>query len=230
MDRKECRLTSSDRNKIIRTLYESVAQYKMYLTTEEYVQVAKALTLSTLGTSLKRKFKFERTPLADVEEVKRLWSFKKSLQPEESSCKEITRPLENNAVGEDATSIEGHVKVLQDQYRRTQSETHIVEYRMRRNFAWRRQEITSGMTVEDVNKYPSGPYQEIGFLYKCVQLSRHFREHFGHITSSVLRLAQGKSPLAKLHKEAREESLIEDHLVTPKLLFSTLLSLSNSCL
>ncbi|XP_052398161.1 uncharacterized protein LOC127945976 [Carassius gibelio] len=89
---------------------------------------------------------------------------------------------------------------------------------MRRTFAWRRQEITSGMTVEDVvNKYPflkspSGLYQEIGFLYKCVQLSRHFREHFGHITSSVLRLAQGKSPLAKLHKEAREESLCEDHL------------------
>ncbi|XP_026110054.1 sterile alpha motif domain-containing protein 3-like isoform X4 [Carassius auratus] len=228
LDRKECRLTSSDRNKIIRTLYP---------TTEEYVQVAKALTLRypflkdkegngyhTWHMSLKRKFKFERTPLAEVEEVKRLKQkfghSKKSLQPEESSCKEITRPLEINAVGEDATSIEGHVKVLQDQYRRTQPETHIVEDRMRRTFAWRRQEITSGMTVEDVvNKYPflkspSGLqlYQEIGFLYKCVQLSRHFREHFGHITSSVLRLAQGKSPLAKLHKEAREESLCEDHL------------------
>lgn len=47
--------------------------------------------------SLKRKFKFERTPLAEVEEVKRLKQkfghSKKSLQPEESSCKEITRPL-----------------------------------------------------------------------------------------------------------------------------------------
>lgn len=266
LDRKECRLTSSDRNKIIRTLYKSMAQYKMYFslpipvliayipfyttfnatlmclkyfcrypTTEEYVQVAKALTLRypflkdkegngyhTWHMSLKRKFKFERTPLAEVEEVKRLKQkfghSKKSLQPEESSCKEITRPLEINAVGEDATSIEGHVKVLQDQYRRTQPETHIVEDRIRRTFAWRRQEITSGMTFEDVvNKYPflkspSGLYQEIGFLYKCVQLSRHFREHFGHITSSVLRLAQGKSPLAKLHKEAREESLCEDHL------------------
>ncbi|XP_026073376.1 uncharacterized protein LOC113053007 [Carassius auratus] len=85
LDRKECRLTSSDRNKIIRTLYESMAQYKMYPTTEEYVQVAKALTLRypflkdkegngyhTWHMSLKRKFKFERTPLAEVEEVKRL--------------------------------------------------------------------------------------------------------------------------------------------------------------
>ncbi|XP_042575369.1 sterile alpha motif domain-containing protein 3-like isoform X6 [Cyprinus carpio] len=204
LDQKECRLTSSDRNKIIRTLYESMAQYKMYPTTEEYVQVAKALTLRypflkdkegngyhTWHMSLKRKFKFERTPLAEVEEVKRLKQkfghSKKSLQPEESSCKEITRPLEINAVGEDATSIEGHVKVLQDQYRRTQPETHIVEDRMRRTFAWRRQEITSGMTVEDVvNKYPflkspSGLYQEIGFLYKCVQLrsfSRTFWTHY----------------------------------------------------
>ncbi len=60
-----------------------------------------------------------------------------------------------DAVGEDATSIEGHVKVLQEQYRRTQPDTHIVEERMRRTFAWRRKEITSGMTVEGaINKYP----------------------------------------------------------------------------
>ncbi|XP_053352949.1 sterile alpha motif domain-containing protein 3-like [Clarias gariepinus] len=173
--------------------------------------------------SLKRKFKFERAPLADIEEVKKLKQkfghSKKSLQPEESSSsKQITWPLDVTAFGEDATSVEGHVKVLQDQYRRTQPDTRIVEERMRRTFAWRRQEIASGMTVEDaVNKYPflkspSGLYQETGFLHKCVHLNRHFQENFGHITSSVLRLAQGKSPLAKPHKEAREESLIEDHL------------------
>ncbi len=58
-----------------------------------------------------------------------------------------------DAVGEDATSIEGHVKVLQEQYRRTQPDTHIVEKRMRRTL--RRKEITSGMTVEGaINKYP----------------------------------------------------------------------------
>ncbi len=166
--------------------------------------------------SLKRKFKFERTPLADIEEVKRFKQkfghSKKSLQLEENSCKQITKPLvrayfynlftlvtsvlfwnlsllqvtnailadniqqttfrwihrnnilpdlflsiykEVDAVGEDATSIEGHVKVLQEQYRRTQPDTHIVEERMRRTFAWRRKEITSGMTVEGaINKYP----------------------------------------------------------------------------
>ncbi|KAF4118665.1 hypothetical protein G5714_000716 [Onychostoma macrolepis] len=206
-----------------------------YPTNEEYVQVAKALTLRypflkdkegngyhTWHVSLKRKFKFERTPLADIEEVKRFKQkfghSKKSLQPEENSCKQITKPLEVDAVGEDATSIEGHVKVLQEQYRRTQPDTYIVEERMKRTFAWRRKEITSSMTVEDaINKYPflkspSGLYQEIGLLYRGVHLSRHFQENVGHITSSVLRLAQGKSPLAKLHKEAREESLSEDHL------------------
>lgn len=48
--------------------------------------------------SLKRKFKFERAPLADIEEVKKLKQkfghSKKSLQPEESSSsKQITWPL-----------------------------------------------------------------------------------------------------------------------------------------
>ncbi|XP_046726892.1 uncharacterized protein LOC124399773 [Silurus meridionalis] len=122
-----------------------------------------------------------------------------------------------DVAGEDATSIEGHVKVLQDQYRKTQPDARIVEERMRRTFAWRRKEIIGGMTVEDaVNKYPflkssSGLYQEIGFLYKSVNLCRHFQESFGNIASSVLQLACGKSLLAKPLIEAREESLVEDH-------------------
>ncbi|XP_057195919.1 uncharacterized protein LOC130557844 [Triplophysa rosa] len=74
------------------------------------------------------------------------------------------------------------------------------------------------MTVKDaVNKYPflktpSGLCQESGFLYMSVNLCRHFQENFGNIASSVLQLAQGKSHLAKPHKEAKEESLIEKHL------------------
>ncbi|XP_051521848.1 uncharacterized protein LOC127422396 [Myxocyprinus asiaticus] len=212
-----------------------MARYSMYLTNEEYVEVVKALTLRypflkdkegngyhTWHMCLKCKFKFERTPLADVEEVKRLkrkfGHSKKSLQHEKSTCKQITRPVDMDVVGEDATSIEGHVKVLQDQYRKTQPDTRIAEERMRRTFAWRQKEITGGMTVEDVvNKYPflkspSGLYQEIGFLYKSVNLCWHFQENFGNIASSVLQLAKGKSLLAKPHKAAREESLVEDHL------------------
>ncbi|KAF7694781.1 hypothetical protein HF521_006504 [Silurus meridionalis] len=205
-----------------------------YPTNEEYVQVAKALILRypflkdkegngyhTWHMSLKRKFKFERTPLADVEEVKKLKQkfghSKKSQKPEKSTCKQMKRPVDMDVAGEDATSIEGHVKVLQDQYRKTQPDARIVKERMRRTFAWRRKEIIGGMTVEDaVNKYPflkssSGLYQEIGFLYKSVNLCRHFQESFGNIASSVLQLACGKSHLAKPLIEAREESLVEDH-------------------
>ncbi|XP_048057958.1 uncharacterized protein LOC125275228 isoform X2 [Megalobrama amblycephala] len=234
LDQKQSKLAASDRIKIIRTLYESMAQYSMYPTNEEYVQVAKALILRypflkdkegngyhTWHMSLKRKFKFERTPLADVEEVKRLKQkfghSKKSQEPEKSTCKQMKRPVDMDVAGEDATSIEGHVKVLQDQYRKTQPDVRIVEERMRRTFAWRRKEIIGGMTVEDaVNKYPflkssSGLYQEIGFLYKSVNLCRHFQESFGNIASSVLQLACGKSLLAKPLIEAREESLVEDH-------------------
>ncbi|XP_046692711.1 uncharacterized protein LOC124377327 [Silurus meridionalis] len=160
LDQKQSKLAASDRIKIIRTLYESMAQYSMYPTNEEYVQVAKALILRypflkdkegngyhTWHMSLKRKFKFERTPLADVEEVKRL-------KQKFGHSKKVSG-TDMDVAGEDATSIEGHVKVLQDQYRKTQPDARIVEERMRRTFAWRRKEIIGGMTVEDaVNKYP----------------------------------------------------------------------------
>ncbi|XDV26739.1 hypothetical protein PO909_030374, partial [Leuciscus waleckii] len=172
LDQKQSKLSASERIKIIRTLYERMAQYSMYPTNEEYVQVAEALTLRypflkdkegngyhTWHMSLKRKLKFERTLLADVEEVKRL---NRSLVIQKSLCNlkknnnlQTNYNSEMDVVGEDAASIEGHVKVLQDQYRKTQPDTRIVEKRIRRTFAWRRKEITGGMTVEDaVNKYP----------------------------------------------------------------------------
>ncbi|XP_066498799.1 sterile alpha motif domain-containing protein 3-like isoform X1 [Hoplias malabaricus] len=226
-------IVSSDRHKIIRTLYESMAQYSMYPSTNEYVQVCKALILKypflkdkegngyhTWHMSLKRKFKFERVPLVDDEEVKiikqRFGHSKKPHQPEASNCKRTERPMDINAIGEDETSIDRHVKVLQDQYRRTQPDAHIVEEQMRRTFVWRRNEIAGGITVKDaVNKYPflrspHGLHQEMGRLHKAMNVCRRFQVGFDHIVSSLLRLAEGKSPLAKLHKEAREDALTED--------------------
>lgn len=58
-------------------------------------------------------------------------------------------------IGEDDTSVASHVKVLQDQYRKTQPDARMVEERMMRTFAWRRREIANGMTVKEaINKYP----------------------------------------------------------------------------
>ena len=58
-------------------------------------------------------------------------------------------------IGEDASSIERHVHVLQMQYEKMNPDTSVVKDRMHLTFSWRRKEIADGMTVEDVlKKYP----------------------------------------------------------------------------
>nr|XP_023656905.1 sterile alpha motif domain-containing protein 3-like [Paramormyrops kingsleyae] len=148
-----------------------MVQYKLFLSSDEYVRVCKALILKypflkdkdgngyhTWHVSLRRKFKYERKPLIDVEELQRMkrkfGHAKKFQQHEENACKR-RKKSEISIVGEDATSVERHVKVLQDQYRKTHPDVHIVEDRMHRTFAWRRQEIANGMMLHDtINKYP----------------------------------------------------------------------------
>lgn len=58
-------------------------------------------------------------------------------------------------VGEDSTSVEAHVNVLQSECRKTHPNILTVKDRMARTFSWRRREIMEGVPVEDVlNKYP----------------------------------------------------------------------------
>lgn len=57
-----------------------------------------------------------------------------------------------NILGEDQSSIEAHVEVLQQQYQRMQPDFTIVRDRMRQTFAWRHKEIVDGMTIEDALK------------------------------------------------------------------------------
>lgn len=58
-------------------------------------------------------------------------------------------------MGEDATSIEAHIKVLLEQYRKLHPDTKLVKDRMMKTFAWRRREIAEGMSTEDLLKrYP----------------------------------------------------------------------------
>lgn len=94
----------SDRNKIVRTLYETMALIKMFPTNDDYVKVCKSLILKypflkdkegngyhTWHMSLKRKFKYERVPLVDDEEVRRMklkfGHHIKPLQQEENTSK-----------------------------------------------------------------------------------------------------------------------------------------------
>ncbi|XP_039648410.1 uncharacterized protein LOC120553775 [Perca fluviatilis] len=222
------------RHKIIRVLHETVAMYTMYPTHAEYVKVAQALIRKypflkdvtgngyhTWHMSLKRKFKTERAPLVQNDEVKlikeKFAHGKKCKQPDAESpntCLRTKPRSELDVLGEDASSIAGHVKILQTQYSKAQPDTVIVRDLMQRTFAWRQNEIAEGMSVEDtMKKYPflktpSGLLEEVGRIHSTASIS--FTDGFNQIVPKVLALAQGKSPLAKQYLEAREEVLTED--------------------
>lgn len=58
-------------------------------------------------------------------------------------------------IGKDATSVEAHVHVLLEQFRKMQLDMFIVKDRMTRTFPWRRREIVEGISVEElIKKYP----------------------------------------------------------------------------
>ncbi|XP_058240129.1 uncharacterized protein LOC131348908 [Hemibagrus wyckioides] len=119
LDTKEpCHTVPKVRNKIIRMLYEMMAEYTLYPTNAEYIQVAKALIL---------KYPFLRDKEGNGYET---------------------------CVGEDSTSTEAHVNVLQSEYRKKHPDISTVKDRIA-TFTWRRREIMEGMSVEDVlKKYP----------------------------------------------------------------------------
>lgn len=58
-------------------------------------------------------------------------------------------------MGEDATSIEAHVKVLLEQYRKLHPDMKLVKDRMMKTFAWGRRETAEGMSTEELlRRYP----------------------------------------------------------------------------
>ncbi|XP_078025294.1 sterile alpha motif domain-containing protein 3-like [Epinephelus lanceolatus] len=137
------------RNKIIRVLYEMMAEYTMYPTNAEYIQVAKALIMKypflrdmegngyhTWHMSLKRKFKAERAPLLSDSEVRKLKEKfghtrqSKATSASTSLCRKPANVTFDICVGEDSTSVEAHVNVLQSEYRKTHPDISTVKDRM----------------------------------------------------------------------------------------------------
>ena len=57
-------------------------------------------------------------------------------------------------VGEDSTSVETHVNVLQSECRKTHPDILTVKDRMAQKFSWRRCEIMEGVPMEDVLNKP----------------------------------------------------------------------------
>ncbi|KAF1387365.1 hypothetical protein PFLUV_G00104680 [Perca fluviatilis] len=235
LDKREaCQKSSKDRHTIIRVLHEAVIEHTMYPNNAEYVQVVRALIVKypflkdlegncyhTWHQSLKRKFKAERAPLIHEDEVKRSkekFGHKRARESTEAAracCRSVSRVPA--VIGEDASSIERHVQVLHMQYEKMTPDTSVVNDRMQRTFAWRRKEIADGMAVEDVlKKYPflrtpTGLCDEVDRIHpSTVNLYRRWKEGFTGIVPKVVKLVQGKSPLAKMYTEAREEMLTED--------------------
>ncbi|KAJ8346572.1 hypothetical protein SKAU_G00279730 [Synaphobranchus kaupii] len=199
LDAKEpCHNMPNLRNKIIRVLYEMMAEYTMYPTNAEYVQVAKALIV---------KYPF----LKDMEgNGYHTWHMSLNL------CRKQANPT-FEIVGEYSTSVDVHVNVLQSEYRKTHPDVSIVRDRMARTFSWRRSEISEGMPVEDVlNKYPhlrtpTGFFEEVNRLHPSTSSFCHrFREGFASVMPNVLELAEGKTPLSKQYIDARQDALDED--------------------
>ncbi|KAI4819565.1 hypothetical protein KUCAC02_004807 [Chaenocephalus aceratus] len=98
-------------------------------------------------------------------------------------------------IGEDASSIERHVHVLQMQYEKMNPDTSVVKDRMQLTFSWHRKEIADGMTVEDVlKKYPflrtpSGLCDEVDRIQpSAVNLCRRWKEGFTGIVPKVVKL------------------------------------------
>ncbi|KAL6485110.1 hypothetical protein MHYP_G00071550 [Metynnis hypsauchen] len=82
----------------------------------------------------------------------------------------------------------------------------IVKDCMKKTFAWRRQEIAEGMTIENILLY-----DEVDAIHPLtVNICRRFNEDFTAVLPSLLKVAKGTSPLKKLYLEAREEALAED--------------------
>lgn len=237
LDAKQpCHKEPKLRNKIIRVLYEMMAEYTLYPTSAEYIQVAKALIVKypflrdmegngyhTWHMSLKRKFKAERAPLVNESEVRKLKEKfghskqSKATAASASLCRKPANTTFEICVGEDSVSVEAHLNVLHGEYQKTHPDISTVKDCMVRTFSWRRREIMEGMPVGDVlNKYPylwtpAGCFDEVDRIHPSrSSFCQRFREGFSGVLPNVLKLAEGKSPLAKKYIDARQDALAED--------------------
>ncbi|KAF7709134.1 uncharacterized protein LOC124383284 isoform X1 [Silurus meridionalis] len=172
----------------------------------------------TPGTSSKRKFKAERAPLVSDSEVRKLkekfgdTKQSRSTSASTSLCRKPASVAYETCVGENSTSVEAHVNVLQSEYQKKHLDISTVKDRMARTFSWRRREIMEGMSVEDVVRNypylrtPDGFFDEIDRIHPSPSSFCHrFREGFARVLPNVLKLAT-----AKQYTETRQNALAED--------------------
>ncbi|KAL3977284.1 17beta-estradiol 17-dehydrogenase / 3beta-hydroxysteroid 3-dehydrogenase [Sarotherodon galilaeus] len=197
----------------------------------------------TWHSQLKRKFKAERAPLISNEEVNRVkekfgrTQKHRTTEESSSSCLKRLKPSliitltyqillmiilisvltkDSCFVGEDAASVDAHIKVLNDQHRTLHPDTALVKDRVTKTFAWRRREVAEGMcTVDLLKRYPflgtsAGLCDEVDLMHPCQDnICCRFSENFTAVLQNVLQLTKDL-PLKKVYMEARENALAED--------------------
>lgn len=119
-------------------------------------------------------------------------------------------------MGEDAASVDAHIKVLNDQHRTLHPDTALVKDRVTKTFAWRRREVAEGMcTVDLLKRYPflgtsAGLCDEVDLMHPCQDnICCRFSKNFTAVLQNVLQMTKDL-PLKKVYMEARENALAED--------------------
>ncbi|XP_034027535.1 sterile alpha motif domain-containing protein 3-like [Thalassophryne amazonica] len=175
----------------------------------------------TWHASLKNKFKMEREPLVQCDEVQQ---FKRKFghQNSKKSCNSASgttkrQHMEPVTLTEDATSIDAHVKILNSQYQKMIPDHAVVQDRMQQTFAWRQKEIAEGMSVEDIlTKYPflrttNGLADELERIHPEVgNLSKKFKDELKFISAKVLEHTRGKTSIFDHYQDAKDEALTEN--------------------
>ncbi|XP_058627072.1 uncharacterized protein LOC131537553 isoform X2 [Onychostoma macrolepis] len=183
LDNKEpCQKNPKDRHIMIRVLYEAVAQYTMYPTTSEYVQVVKMLIV---------KYPF----LKDLEGN----GYAPSVLGEDPSSIET----HVNVLHSQYQKMQPDFRIVQDRMQQT--------FAWRQKEIADGMTVEDTVKKYPFLRTPTGLCDELERIHPATgNLCKRFSEGFKCIVPKVLHLAQRKCPLFKFYLETKEEALTED--------------------
>ncbi|XP_056608380.1 sterile alpha motif domain-containing protein 3-like isoform X2 [Triplophysa dalaica] len=182
LDAKEsCQKVPKIRHKIIRVLYEIMAEYTMYPTNAEYIQVAKALIV---------KYPFLRDKEGNGYDIcvgEDLMSVEAHVKVLQSECSK-THP--------DVSSVK-------DLMART--------FSWRRREVTEGMPVDDVLKKYPYLRMPSGLFNEVDQIHPSTSsFCARFRDCFTAVLPNVLKLAKGQSHLTKHYTDARQDALAED--------------------
>ncbi|XP_057190414.1 uncharacterized protein LOC130554643 [Triplophysa rosa] len=182
LDAKEsCQKVPKLLNKIIRVLYEMMAEYTMYPTNAEYVKVAKAVIV---------KYPFLKDNEGNGYDIcvgEDLTSVAAHVNVLQSECHK-TRP---------------DISAIKDLMART--------FSWRRREIMEGMPVEDALKKYPYLRFPAGLFDEVDRIHPSTSSFCHrFRECFTTVLPNVLNLAKGKSHLTQYYTDARQEAMAED--------------------